>query len=742
MSPSCSFSPRKRSKHLSVQGRRHSRSRSRSICVPKYSLGRHSKSRSRSQSRYTLPTGYRTPKKSVDTIQNLDTSLNRNQNLDGSERSMHHHDGNRSPPRNKSIRGNRHSKSRTRSKTPINGQKKSPYHDRRTITHCDNAESPKRVNKPKHLRVPPKRHSRSRSKSRSRSRSRSRTKTPEKIVDASRSVDTSLERSIDTSQNLELSDMSTHRDDGNRSLPCNNSIRAKRDCRSRSSSLSKSLKPSQEIPSEFTDCGLDDSRTLSTSLTFDDRDEEAFSSGPDSQNNGYKGPSLRPRQSDTSPSSRRRSLRNCTKVTPTNCDSIIEQTLVDQGHTRQTRKSRNKYSDSSTMMSAPVRLQYEEGRPPVPSAADSGNDIGTEQTSGDQGHTRLTRQSRNKYSDSSTVMPAPVHLEYQEGRPPLPSAPDSSNDIGTEQTSGDQGHTRLTRQSRNKYSDSSTVMPAPVHLEYQEGRPPLPSAPDSSNDIGTEQTSGDQGHTRQTRQSRDKHSNSSTVMPAPVRLQNQEGRPPLPSAPDSGTDKMDIKSTFASNPKGLSLSQFDKLFKRNGMKLVTVPGNGFCFISCVLVTLAEQGINKSLDVLSVEIMIEITNHLAHYKQYGNKKDMTTFLAKCADYFQKGIYDSDAVDICIGATANALGINVHVLQKSNDKKRVHMSSFLCLHSSSMDIYLHHYPGKLKGKSLDAHFNCYVNKDYSKKNSKSIASRIVRTDESGIDSSNIAPNADQR
>ena len=173
-------------------------------------------------------------------------------------------------------------------------------------------------------------------------------------------------------------------------------------------------------------------------------------------------------------------------------------------------------------------------------------------------------------------------------------------------------------------------------------------------------------------------------MLAQVRLQYQEGRPLVPSAPDSGTDKVDIKSTVTSNPKGLSLSQFDKLFKRNGMKLVTVPGNGFFrngfgFISCVLVTLVKQGINKSLDVLSVEIMIEITNHLAHYKQYGNRKDMTTFLAKCADYFQKGVYDSDAVNICIGATANALGINVHVLQKSNDKKRVHMSSFLCLHS---------------------------------------------------------------
>ena len=289
------------------------------------------------------------------------------------------------------------------------------------------------------------------------------------------------------------------------------------DKKDRSLSLLPSLKPSPKIPLELTDCGLDDSKTLSTSLTYDDREEEALLSGPDSQNNGYKGPSLCPRQSDKPPSSRRKSLRNHTKVTPNNRDSSIEQTLVDQGHTRQ------------------------------------------------------THQSCNKCNDSSTVMPGQVCLQYQ------------------------------------------------------------------------------------------------------------EGRPPVPSSPDSGTDKVDIKSTFTSNLNGLSLSQFDKLFKRNGMKLVTVPGNGFCFISCVLVTLTEQGINKSLDVLSVEIMIEITNHLEHYKHFGNKKDMTTFLVKCVDYFQKGVYDSEAVDICIGATVNALGINVHVLQKSNDKKRVNMSSFLCLHS---------------------------------------------------------------
>ena len=37
---------------------------------------------------------------------------------------------------------------------------------------------------------------------------------------------------------------------------------------------------------------------------------------------------------------------------------------------------------------------------------------------------------------------------------------------------------------------------------------------------------------------------------------------------------------------------------------VEVPGNGFCFISSLLVALAEQGINKNYDILSINIMNE------------------------------------------------------------------------------------------------------------------------------------------
>ena len=311
-------------------------------------------------------------------------------------------------------------------------------------------------------------------------------------MDASRKVNTSLETSIDTSQNF------------------------------------------------------DDSRACSTSLTIDEREEDSPSSGPDSQN-AYNGPNLCGRQLDKLPFPRRKSLRNCTEVGPPNGDSLLERTLVDEGHTRETRQSCKK--------------------------------------------------------NPSTVTP---------------------------------------------------VVP---------------------NETGT------------------------------------------PLAPETDTD---IKSTFAANLRGLTVYKFDKLFfvykfdkliKNNEMKLVTVPGNGFCFLFCVLVTLAEQEIHKSLDGLSVEIMHKITKNVSHYQQYGNTEDMTNLIEKCADYFQGGLYYNDKVDICIGATANALGINIHVLQKGNDK-RVHVflrtPGFI-----EFGYLLHHYPSKLKGKSLDAHYNCYVNKEYYKK-----------------------------
>ena len=80
------------------------------------------------------------------------------------------------------------------------------------------------------------------------------------------------------------------------------------------------------------------------------------------------------------------------------------------------------------------------------------------------------------------------------------------------------------------------------------------------------------------------------------------------------------------------------------------------------------------------------------------------------------------------------------KKATTKSNIYLLTNVYIHR--VRIYTcNHYPSKVRGKSLDAHFNCYVKKDYYKKNSKSIASRFVRTDEGSVES-NTAETVDQR
>ena len=51
-----------------------------------------------------------------------------------------------------------------------------------------------------------------------------------------------------------------------------------------------------------------------------------------------------------------------------------------------------------------------------------------------------------------------------------------------------------------------------------------------------------------------------------------------------------------------------KVMNQLDLVKVEVPGNGFCFISSLLVVLAEQGINKNYDILSIDIMNEIDRY--------------------------------------------------------------------------------------------------------------------------------------
>ena len=96
---------------------------------------------------------------------------------------------------------------------------------------------------------------------------------------------------------------------------------------------------------------------------------------------------------------------------------------------------------------------------------------------------------------------------------------------------------------------------------------------------------------------------------------------------------------------------------------------------------------------------------------------------CSDYFQRGSYSTGVVDVCIGATVNALGVNLIVVLKNQRTVSLTRYDSNC-YKSSMNLFLLFIPPSNKGENLDGHYNCYVNQDYFKQNEAAINSHIVK------------------
>ena len=74
-----------------------------------------------------------------------------------------------------------------------------------------------------------------------------------------------------------------------------------------------------------------------------------------------------------------------------------------------------------------------------------------------------------------------------------------------------------------------------------------------------------------------------------------------------------LRNAFTGSKRGLSVAKFNKLIHENKLHEVVIPGNGYCFILSLLITLAETGINKMMEVLSLEVMNDIIKHIHHYR---------------------------------------------------------------------------------------------------------------------------------
>ena len=136
----------------------------------------------------------------------------------------------------------------------------------------------------------------------------------------------------------------------------------------------------------------------------------------------------------------------------------------------------------------------------------------------------------------------------------------------------------------------------------------------------------------------------------------------------SCTPTTENSSTKDENRKGTRLGKdMNVLIRENDLQEVSVPGNGYCFISCIIITLAELVINKTLEVLSAEVMAHIRQHKEDF--YSNfqvlsksEDEVENLIECCAKYFEGGAYFTNSVDVCIPAIATTLGVNLNLFQR--------------------------------------------------------------------------------
>ena len=108
----------------------------------------------------------------------------------------------------------------------------------------------------------------------------------------------------------------------------------------------------------------------------------------------------------------------------------------------------------------------------------------------------------------------------------------------------------------------------------------------------------------------------------------------------------------------------------------------------------------------VHIMENKDDFYSSFENVSKSEDEKENLMECcARYFQGAAYNSDSVDVCIAAIVKILGVNLNLLQKELVTKLMTLTKYDCNeYKSTVNLFLHYYPGSKQGKHLDAHYNC--------------------------------------
>ena len=201
------------------------------------------------------------------------------------------------------------------------------------------------------------------------------------------------------------------------------------------------------------------------------------------------------------------------------------------------------------------------------------------------------------------------------------------------------------------------------------------------------------------------------------------------TAPHEDVEANPVRKMFIENNNQISIQKWASVVKKHALTRVAIPGNGLCFITCLLVSLHQAGITtKTREILGVEIMGELRNYWdTHYAQVVSGEGYTkeNFLETCANFFQRGEYAESCIDIAFGSVANALCVNINLIQKRDiDKKqRIIFQRHDCTRiKSDVNLFLHYTEKGPKSKNLDAHYDCYVGTEFYKKN-KPVIDEII-------------------
>lgn len=97
-----------------------------------------------------------------------------------------------------------------------------------------------------------------------------------------------------------------------------------------------------------------------------------------------------------------------------------------------------------------------------------------------------------------------------------------------------------------------------------------------------------------------------------------------------------------------------------------IPGDGFCFLHALQSCLHDQGVPIRLDELIVAIQNEIHKNFQHYKAFfSSEVNQWEIETKVFQYVTERHFNIDVVDICIGAAANTLCINLYIFEMYNN-----------------------------------------------------------------------------